>query len=286
MDLDLQGSIERFTLPEILQLIASGRKSGTLGIQRDDSIVMVYFKEGEIVYGYGPRQTFHLGQLLRDRGVLSAEKLNVAIKLQAKAENSKRLGEILISQRFIDRADLESVVRAQVEELLYSLLSWQTGSFKFYEGQFPTEEEIQVKLSVENVILEGLRRFDEMNMVKETLPDLNAVYTISAAQSGRSRTVSMKAAEWNIMALVDGHRSLEQICKLSPLKREETLKTLAQISLAGIITKTDRSPAQSTANLEKMTNRLAGLFEGYLTEKSANRMVGRKITRTTMESVD
>ena len=32
MDLDLQGNIERFTLPEIFQLVSSGRKTGTLGL--------------------------------------------------------------------------------------------------------------------------------------------------------------------------------------------------------------------------------------------------------------
>ena len=68
MELDLQGSIEKFTLPEIFQLIAAGRKSGTLGIQNDDAIVMVYFKDGSIIYGYGPGQTFHLGQLLVSAG--------------------------------------------------------------------------------------------------------------------------------------------------------------------------------------------------------------------------
>jgi hypothetical protein len=75
MDLDLQGNIERFTLPEIFQLVAAGRKSGTLGIQKDDSIVMVYFQEGDIIYAYGPRQTFHLGQLLKERGTISDEQL-------------------------------------------------------------------------------------------------------------------------------------------------------------------------------------------------------------------
>ncbi|MEA2030303.1 MAG: DUF4388 domain-containing protein [candidate division Zixibacteria bacterium] len=286
MDLDLQGSIERFTLPEILQLIASSRKSGTLGIQKDDSIVMVYFKKGEVIYGYGPRETFHLGQLLKERKVLNSDQLDEAIKIQAKSENSKRLGEILISQRFIDRADLELVVKKQVEELLYSLLSWQTGSFKFYENQYPTDEEIQVRLSVENIILEGLRRLDEMNMAKETLPNMDAVYTISATQAGRSREINMRAAEWNIMALVDGHRSLEQICKLSPAPHDETIAMLAQLSLAGIITKTDRKPAESSVNLEKMVNRLANLFEDYITEKSINRLTERNITKTTVERVD
>lgn len=289
MDLDLQGNIERFTLPEIFQLIASSRKSGTLGIQRDDSIVMVYLKDGEVIYGYGPRQTYHLGQLLRDRGIINERQLNKAIKEQAKNNNSKRLGEILIAHQCIDRADLENVVKNQVEELLYSLLSWETGSFKFYEGQFPTDEEITVKISVENIILEGLRRIDEKNMVTETLPDLNAVYTISSAQAGRSRDVAMQATEWNLMALVDGHRSLDQICKISPFDRDDTLKKLASLNLAGIITKTERKPDMQNVNLEKMVNRLANLFEDYITVKSPvhnNRLIDRKITKTIVESVE
>jgi len=286
MDLDLQGNIERFTLPEVFQLIASSRKSGTLGIQKDDSIVMVYFKDGNVVYGYGPRQTFHLGQLLKERGVISAQQLEEAIGVQAKKENSKRLGEILISRRFIDRTDLERVIKKQIEELLYSLLGWQAGSFKFYENQFPTDEEITVNLSVENVILEGLRRIDEMNMVKETLPDLEAVYTISASQAGRERAVTLQAAEWNVMALVDGRRSVNEICKVSPVDRNETLKKLAQLKLCGIITKTEKKERPSSPELEQMVNRLANLFEDYLTEKTANRLVERNVTKTYVESVD
>ncbi len=286
MDLDLQGRIERFTLPEILQLIASSRKSGTLGIQRDDSIVMVYFRDGNVVYGYGPRQTFHLGQLLKERGVITDKQLQEAVNVQAKSENSKRLGEIMIGRNYIDRADLTQVVTRQVEELLYSLLSWQTGSFKFYDNQFPTEEEITVDLSVENVILEGLRRVDEMNMVRETLPDLEAVYTISASQAGRTRNVSLKAEEWNVMALVDGRRNLNEICKLGSLKRDETLKLLAHLKLAGIITKTERKKETSSPQLDKMADRLAGLFEDYLTAKPRRATVKRAITSTLVEEAD
>ncbi|MDH3890663.1 MAG: DUF4388 domain-containing protein [candidate division Zixibacteria bacterium] len=286
MDLDLQGRIERFTLPEILQLIASSRKTGTLGIQKDDSIVMVYFKEGSVIYGYGPRQTFHLGQLLRERGVITDEQLEDAVRVQAKSENSKRLGEIMISRNYIDRADLEQVVIKQVKELLYSLLSWQSGSFKFYDNQFPTEEEITIDLSIENVILEGLRRVDEMNMVRETLPDLEAVFTISASQAGRKREVSLEADEWNIMALVDGRRSLDEVCKLGGGQRDETLKRLAHLKLAGLITKTEKKEEAASPQLDKIANRLAGLFEDYLTAKSPSRPAKRMVTETFVEEAD
>ncbi len=288
MELDLQGNISKFTLPEIFQLIAAGRKSGTLGIQKDDSIVMIYFENGDITYGYGPRQTFHLGQLLKDRRKISAAQLEEAIQAQARTENTKRLGEILIAKGFIDRADLEAVIKDQVEFLLFSLLAWQEGSFKFYENQFPTEEEITVRLSVENVILEGLRRMDEMNLINEVLPDRDAIYTISASQGGRTRAVTLQAGEWNVMAMVDGHRSLNELARTSPLGTEETLKRLALLKLAGIITQTERKPTASTKNiptpeLENMVNRLAGLFEEYLHQKSSSRLTTtRNITTTTI----
>lgn len=288
MELDLQGNISKFTLPEIFQLIAAGRKSGTLGIQKDDSIVMIYFESGDIIYGYGPRQTFHLGQLLKERRKLSAAQLEEAVQAQARTENTKRLGEILMAKGFIDRADLEAVIKEQIEFLLFSLLTWQDGTFKFYENQYPTEEEVTVRLSVENVILEGLRRLDEMNMVNEVLPDRNAVFTISASQGGRTRAVTLQAAEWNIMALVDGYRSINDICKDSQLGQDESLKRLALLKLAGIITVTDRKPTVSTKNipspeLEKMVNRLAGLFEEYLHQKSSSRLTTtRNISTTTI----
>lgn len=282
--MDLQGSIAKFTLPEIFQLVAGSRKTGTLAIQKDDAIVMVYFKEGNVIYAYGPQQTYHIGQLLKELKVLSAEQLEEAVRLQSESQNSRRLGEILISQRYIDRSDLETVVKTQIEELLYSLLAWEAGSFKFYENQHPTEEEITVRISVENVILEGLRRHDEKNMATETLPDLDAVFTISVSDSNRSRDVNMNATEWNLMALVDGHRTLKEICEISMLGQDEALVRLARLKLAGIIVKTETKPIPKTeAPLDQMVDRLANLFEDYLSQKTTVVSSENRLTTTIIE---
>jgi hypothetical protein len=283
MNLALQGNIERFTLPEIFQLLAMGRKSGTLGIQREDSIVMVYFKEGSIVYGYGPRQTYHLGQLLKDRGVLTAGQLEQAIRVQSHDDNTHRLGAILISRGFIDRADLESAVRQQVEELLYSLLSWENGSFKFYENQYPTDEEITVQISVENVILEGLRRLDELNMSREALGDVSSVYALATTETQRLRDVSLRGAEWNVMTLVNGFRSVSEIVAASPMGHNDTLRVLAQLKLAGMITPAEVQQRPPSSEIDGQINRLARLFEDYLTEKTTSRLDPNMLKTTSME---
>ncbi len=279
--MDLQGNIENFTLVDIFQLVATGRKSGTLGIQREESIVMVYFEAGDVIYAYGPRETFHLGELLTERGRITHEQLQQAIDVQDRGQNAKRLGEILIDLGFLNRVDLESVVREQVEELLFSLLAWKTGSFKFYEGQFPTSEEIMVKLSVENVILEGIRRLDEQHLIGESIPDLDCVYRLASSESGRTRAVTLKASEWNVMALVNGHLSVNQICDSSSFGRHETLNRLAQLRLAGLIEPTDKSDdnGQNHPALEQMVGNLSQLLENYLAEKTPTTTVDRGVTR-------
>ncbi len=284
-ELDLQGSIENFSLPEILQLVATTRKTGTLAIQNQSAIVMVYFKDGHITYAYGPQQTYHIGQLLKELEVLTAQQLEDAVKIQAESETSARLGEILIEQNYISRSDLEAAVKTQIEELLYSLLSWQTGSFKFYENQLPTEEEITVRLSVENVILEGLRRFDEMNMAETALPDSSSVYTIAASQAGLQREVAMPATEWNIMALADGHRTIKEICEMSQIGYDETMIRLARLKIAGIITECEKKTESPTAMpLDQMVNRLANLFEEFLAQKTVTKTTQQRLKTAYLET--
>lgn len=277
--MDLQGNIENFKLPDILQLLSQGRKSGTLGIQHDEDIVMVYFRNGAIVYSYGPRKTNHLGQILKERGRVSASQLAAAVTRQNSEGGDRRLGQILMEMGVVDRADIIEVVREQVEELLFSLMSWESGSFKFYENQFPTDEEVTVDLSTENVILEGLRRLDEMNHLRDTLPRMDGPLLIAQAAAGHGINIELSPEEWNLLALIDGRRTIADIVEISNLSEIETLKKLAALKLAGLISESESAPektetasgdvvTQSSTQLTAMMQRLTTLLEDYLTAGS------------------
>lgn len=281
MDQALQGKIDRFTLPEIFQLLSHSGKTGTLGIQKDDDIVMVYFNRGRITYAYGPNQARHIGEILKNRGKLTAEQLEEAVKSQTQTEASKKLGRILVDKKFIERSDLETVVKEQVEELIYSLLSWESGSFKFYENQYPTDEEITVNLSVENVILEGLRRIDEINRFKGALPDFGMALTISPTSSEQCRDISLRPEEWNLLSLIDGRKTINEIMSLADQPQVKTLERLAAMKMAGLISSTDKKSPQSD-HLTAMVNRVSSLLEDYLDYRSGK---GNETTTTTSDVI-
>jgi hypothetical protein len=280
MEQALQGNIGRFTLPEILQLLATGQKTGTLGIQHDEDIIMVYFKNGKIIYGYGPRKTYHLGQLLKERGRLTMNQLDDAVKTQERKEPSKRLGQILVDKNYIGQGDLEEVVREQIQELVYSLLSWEDGTFKFYENQYPTQEEITVEISVENVILEGCRRLDEMKRIKEILPDFNDSVRLAPAPSSRQANILLETPEWNILSLIDGRRTVDDIVRMTNVPEALALSKLAALKLAGLVT-TGAPSTGKADHLTEMVNRVSQLMEDYLHQKK----VSTREEKTTVQAV-
>ncbi len=143
--MDLQGSVERFELSDIFQLLSVSKKTGTLGVQRGEDVVMVYFNRGDIVYACNPNRRLKLGDLLIRKKKLTTSQLERAMRIQRELKTRKRLGELLVLESFITRKDLEEVVRQQVEDVIYDLLRWETGNFKFYENKFPTQEDVTIR---------------------------------------------------------------------------------------------------------------------------------------------
>jgi len=113
---------------------------------------------------------------------------------------------------------------------------------------------------VENAILEGYRRIDELNRIKEALPDFDSVLAISATPTERKSSISLNTEEWNLLSLVDGNRTIEEkssislnteewnllslvdgnrtieeIVQVAPLSRMDTLRKLAALKLAGLV---------------------------------------------------
>jgi hypothetical protein len=265
--MDLEGNLNRFSVAEIFQLLSFSRKTGTLGLQAADEVAMVYFRAGNVIYAYTPQQQIPLGELLLAQGLLTEKHLTGALAEKGKNPN-RRIGEILVAMGFVSRAQMEEAVRRQVEELIYRILHWESGNFKFYEEEFPTEEEIFIHISTENLILEGVRRIDELERVKQKLPDFDTVLCVKPIPAQRIRDVALKSDEWNVLTLVDGRKDIYQIVERSSLDQLNTLKNLAALYLAGLVEPLgsgDGSPAYQ--KLEGLVEKLSVLLETYKEKK-------------------
>lgn len=262
--MDLSGRIEKFDLHQIFHLLNVGKKSGTLGVQQGDEITMVYFQQGEVIYAHSSTRPIGLGELLVQHKKLTQEQLQEILNLQKELGNKKRIGELLVLESLITHSDLEDFVKKQVEEVIYRLMSWESGHFKFFEDKFPTQEEITINISTENLILESVRRQRKMEKLKRRLPPMDTVLALAPSEDNRAKDLFLRADEWNILTLVDGCRTIEDLISLSGLEKEGALSKIAGLFLSGLVQKVDspRVEADSGA-LEDLVRQFSKLLEEY-----------------------
>jgi hypothetical protein len=149
----VEGTLDLFKLPEILQLVSQQKKTGILTVQGQQDIVAISFLNGRIVAADALNQTLEegLSQILLKEGMISAPDLaRAASEHQA---SGGRLIDLLVERRYVERAQILEALRLQTARLLEQLLRWSQGDFKFYSGDEVSYEEGFAPISVEELLI-------------------------------------------------------------------------------------------------------------------------------------
>src|SRR3954453_24182050 len=149
----VEGTLDLFKLPEILQLISQQKKTGILTVQGQQDIVAISFLNGRIVAADALSQTLEegLAQVLVREGMISASDLHRATTEHQSAGG--RLIDVLVERRYLERTQLLQALRLQTWRLLEQLLRWNEGDFKFYSGDEVSFEEGFDPISVEELLI-------------------------------------------------------------------------------------------------------------------------------------
>src|SRR5919202_1620988 len=177
----IRGSLKEASLPDVLQLLAMGKKTGCLSVTDRNNFGYVYFDKGRICYASIVNRRDRLGDILVKGGLISQEQLDAAVELQGK-QRDKRLGEILVAMAAISREDLHQQMRVQIEEAVYFLFTWSQGTFNFEPDIRPEEQDFLVSINPESLLLEGARRVDEGGMIEKKIPSFDIIFEVDRAR--------------------------------------------------------------------------------------------------------
>jgi len=224
---------------EIIQVIAMGRKTGTLVIEGAREQVSIYFKGGKAVYANPVYQREHIGNILLKHGVVTRDDIDEAMSRQ-REHNSRgervRVGSILISMGVISKDQLSKYVSDQIKESIYTIMAEKRGFFKFVPNIDVSPQDIVIELDVEETILEGTRLIDAWGLIKDKLVDFDDVYAINADPSERG-SIQLTLVEWKILSLLDGQRSINDVIEIARLGRFEVCKSIYNFVQLGLIKK-------------------------------------------------
>jgi hypothetical protein len=170
--LSLKGELGTMALADILQWVTTGRKTGTLHINRGAVEKRVSFARGAIHSSWSNDPRESLGQYLVRERLISEEQLFRSL-LQQETEG-RLLGALLVENGPLTHEDLLRMLVHKAEETIYDLFHWPEGHFEFKDGEIPGDIPFPVNLDVTSVVMEGVRRIDEWARMREVIPSNEA----------------------------------------------------------------------------------------------------------------
>src|SRR4029078_11802956 len=149
----IQGTLKSMSLTDLLQFLATARKSGTLKFDQGKITKQIYFKNGMIVGSKSNDPREYLGQVLLHYGKVEELQLKVAREIQR--TTGAKLGEVLVQQGFLTEEDVLHIPQTRTLDAIYELFVWTDDDFEFYDDEPPPEDLLLIEVEPTNVIMEG-----------------------------------------------------------------------------------------------------------------------------------
>src|SRR6476659_8304307 len=196
------------SLTDLLQFLATARKSGTLKFDQGKITKQIYFKNGMIVGSKSNDPREYLGQLLLHYGKVDDSQLKTAREVQR--TSGAKLGEVLVEQGFLTEEEVLEILKTRTLDAIYDLFMWNEGEFEFYDDEPSPEDLLLIEVEPTNVIMEGIYRIDELARYRTLVPSDRALLELA---SGWTSCLTKLGKEFHqILFLIEKRMSVAEIC--------------------------------------------------------------------------
>lgn len=241
----IEGPLRELALSDVLQLLDLSRKTGVLSVQRDGGgePVLLHLDAGAVTGVRGRGQTRRIGELLLLAGRVTEAQLQGALARQREAPG-RPLGALLVEAGVAAAEEVARQLRFQVEEAVYALVRVDEGYFHFQEGPARAVE-LPIRVPTEPLLMEAARRADEWSALAGGWSETDLVPTLlEAAGGGR---LQLNPFEWEVLAAVDGERSLRGLAREVGRGEFEVAKAVFALVNAGVVAVGSRSRPREQA---------------------------------------
>ncbi len=230
----MQGDLTRDALGDVIRMLYVNRKSGILHLVQKKTSKRIYFRKGSMIFANSDIDNDRLGEFLIRQQIIDRAAFERASEVMRGTGN--RFGRTLVELGFATTEEMEGKVVEQIQTIIYSLFSWETGEYRFEQHENPVDEDIVLNLSTADIILEGTRRMDDMGKVRRALGDPSRVLqTTEDPLLLYQKMSTLSQSEYFILSRVDGLSSMADILSISPIGEEQTLRCLYGLVSAGVV---------------------------------------------------
>ncbi len=243
----MKGELGTFSVAEILQLIGMQEKTGVLRVRSKGKSAVLFFDAGKVASARDRRQGARDPFLfyLQENGAIGLEQLNQVV--EAKQGEGGDTVEILLNLGIVSQEKLANLLSEYTRRTLQNIVKWETGTYEFAAStDGMPEKNIAKPLRLEPILMEALRRKDEVEEIRRFLPSFDTTIRVAELNLEDLHLETQDAA---ILTLVDGRRTIEEIIEESSTDEVETLDILERLFALGVVAIAEMPHRQAKARI-------------------------------------
>jgi hypothetical protein len=229
----LRGNLRDFIVTQLHNLINLAKKNGTIIVEGPNDKAHVSFRDGKLAYAQIGQEDNRLATVLYKANKLTQGQYR-AIQTRTQVSD-KELGLLLINAGYITQEDILVNLQVYFTDVIRRLFTWVEGFFRFENDLMPPEDRINVRLDLENLIIEGSRQLREWEELQDEIPSLDMALKFTARPGSNIRNVNLSVEEWRVVSFINPKNSIKQIAIAAKLNDLEIRRIVYGLIQAGLV---------------------------------------------------
>ncbi len=255
----LTGDLAGFPLADFIAFVHQSRVSGLLTVASPGAERAIAFKDGEVRSAQSNVAGERIGEVAIKLGFVTVDQV-------AEASLANRpLGKALVDLGHLSANDLWKCFHEQVTAVFHAILLSREGVFWLLDEEVTDRPGAPLAVSTQSLLMDGIRRIDELSLFKARIPGPGAFLR----RREPKRPVTLKSVEQQLLALVDGRRTVAQVATAAHLNDFDATKILYPLAEAGYLEATAEPSAPAVVPGSLPPAIAAGMDEALRTVAAA-----------------
>ena len=242
----LAGDLAAFAIADVIGFVHQARLSGLLTVSAHGLDRAIAFKDGEVRGAQSEATGERIGEVAVRLGYVTEERLGAA------GPAIRPLGRALVEEGLISASDLWKCLHEQVAAVFHAILLTHDGVFALVDDD-ALEFGTPLSVNTQSLLMDGIRRIDEMSLFQARIPGPQAYLRRREPKV----PITLKPLEGQLLALVDGRRTVAQIAAGAHLNEFEATKVLYHLAEAGYVEPVAAPMAAPAASPEERLEAIA-----------------------------
>ncbi len=236
----LSGDAAGFPLSDLIAFLSQSRWSGVIRVQAPGGERSVILREGEVRGATSDVAADRLGEVLVRLGYVDRAQLDTVLR----EHPPSKIGRTLVERGLLQAHDLFKCVTHQVSEIFHAIVLCREGSFFLIDQ--PVEDKLghNIQLSTQSLLMDSIRKIDELAHFRKRVPN-GRVYVL---RKGLTHA-KLEPDEDRVLALVDGRRTVLDLGQAARLSEFDVTKVVYGLLEGGFVSLSDKPLGGTTQSI-------------------------------------